>query len=63
MAKNLVIHPERCTACRACELACSMMIRTRQSFGVTPEQLTAGPVAWGRILRDNRLAGAAARLQ
>jgi hypothetical protein len=39
------------------------MIRTRQSFGVTPEQLTAGPVAWGRILRDNRLAGAAARLQ
>ena len=24
MAKVLVIHPERCTACRACELACSM---------------------------------------
>jgi anaerobic carbon-monoxide dehydrogenase iron sulfur subunit len=24
MPKTLVIHPERCTACRACELACSM---------------------------------------
>ena len=24
MAKTLVSHPERCTACRACELACSM---------------------------------------
>ncbi len=24
MAKTLVIHPERCTACRACELACSL---------------------------------------
>jgi hypothetical protein len=32
-------------------------IRTRQSFTVTPEQLTAGPVTWGRVLRDNRLAG------
>jgi NAD(P)H-nitrite reductase large subunit len=33
-------------------------IRTRQSFTVSPEQLIAGPIAWGRILRDNRLAGA-----
>jgi NAD(P)H-nitrite reductase large subunit len=33
-------------------------IRTRQAFTVRPEQLTAGPVSWGRILRDNRLAGA-----
>ena len=24
MAKVLAIHPDRCTACRACELACSM---------------------------------------
>jgi nitrite reductase (NADH) large subunit len=32
-------------------------IRTRQSFTVGPDQLTAGPVVWGRILRDNRLAG------
>jgi NAD(P)H-nitrite reductase large subunit len=32
-------------------------IRTGQSFTVTPEQLTAGPVSWGRVLRDNRLAG------
>jgi anaerobic carbon-monoxide dehydrogenase iron sulfur subunit len=24
MAKNLIVHTERCTACRACELACSM---------------------------------------
>ena len=27
MAETLVIHPERCTACRACELACSMKHR------------------------------------
>ena len=33
-------------------------IRTRQSFTVTPTQLLAGPVTWGRVLRDNRLAGA-----
>jgi NAD(P)H-nitrite reductase large subunit len=32
-------------------------IRTRQSFRMTPDQLVAGPVRWGRILRDNRLAG------
>jgi Fe-S-cluster-containing hydrogenase component 2 len=24
MARTLVIHPDRCTACRACELACSL---------------------------------------
>jgi len=36
-------------------------IRTRQSFTVTPEQLMAGPISWGRILRDNRLAGASGR--
>lgn len=35
-------------------------IRSRQSFTVTPEQLQAGPISWGRILRDNRLAGRAA---
>ncbi len=35
-------------------------IRSRQSFTVTPAQLMAGPISWGRILRDNRLAGAAA---
>jgi nitrite reductase (NADH) large subunit len=35
-------------------------IRARQSFGVSPEQLAAGTVSWGRILRDNRLAGRAA---
>jgi NAD(P)H-nitrite reductase large subunit len=38
-------------------------IRTRQSFSVTPDQLAAGPVPWGRILRDNRFAGVGARLQ
>jgi len=32
-------------------------IRTRQSFSVAPEQLVSGPISWGRILRDNRLAG------
>jgi NAD(P)H-nitrite reductase large subunit len=35
-------------------------IRTGQSFTVTPEQLTAGTISWGRVLRDNRLAGRAA---
>lgn len=105
MAETLVIHPERCTACRACELACSMkhrgefnpsrsriqvnvfledalciptactqcdvgpgvnaeagilhnLIRTRHAFTVRPDQLVAGAITWGRILRDNRLAGA-----
>lgn len=33
-------------------------IRTGQSFALTPEQLVARPVSWGRILRDNRRAGA-----
>jgi NAD(P)H-nitrite reductase large subunit len=37
------------------------LIRTGQSFMLTPEQLTAGPVSWGRILRDNRLAGGVSR--
>ena len=32
-------------------------IRTRQSFTVTPDQLTKGSISWGRVLRDNRLAG------
>jgi len=32
-------------------------IRTRQSFNFTPDMLIAGPVSWGRILHDNRLAG------
>ena len=36
-------------------------IRSRQSFTATQPQLTAGPISWGRILRDNRLAGAAVR--
>jgi NAD(P)H-nitrite reductase large subunit len=33
-------------------------IRTRQSFTVTAAQLMARPISWGRILHDNRLAGA-----
>lgn len=33
------------------------LIRTRQAFSLTPEQIAAGPLTWGRILRDNRLAG------
>jgi NAD(P)H-nitrite reductase large subunit len=32
-------------------------IRTRRSFTVTPDQLVAGPISWGRVLRDNRRAG------
>jgi NAD(P)H-nitrite reductase large subunit len=32
-------------------------IRTRQSFTVTPDQLVAGPISWGRVLRDNRRGG------
>jgi NAD(P)H-nitrite reductase large subunit len=36
-------------------------IRTRQSFTVTPGQLVAGPISWGRILRDNKFAGAISR--
>lgn len=32
-------------------------IRTRQAFAVTPEHVVAGPVSWGRILHDNRMAG------
>jgi NAD(P)H-nitrite reductase large subunit len=32
-------------------------IRTGQAFTVTAEQLIAGTVSWGRVLRDNRLAG------
>jgi nitrite reductase (NADH) large subunit len=32
-------------------------IRTGQSFTITPELLVVGPISWGRILRDNRLAG------
>jgi len=47
MAKTLVIHPERCTACRACELARSM----EHHGEFNPSRC--------RILRDNRLAGAA----
>jgi Fe-S-cluster-containing dehydrogenase component len=75
MAKTLVIHPERCTACRAWELACSMkhhgafnpsrsrIIRTRHAFTVRPDQPVAGAITWGRILRDNRLAGAVGQPQ
>lgn len=36
-------------------------IRTRQSFTVTQDQLTAGPISWGRVLRDNKWAGAIGR--
>ena len=36
-------------------------IQTRQSLTVTPEQLRAGPVSWGRVLRDNRMAGGVGR--
>ena len=38
-------------------------IRTRHAFTVHPDQLVAGAVSWGRILRDNRLAGAVGRPQ
>lgn len=34
-------------------------IRSRQSFTLTPEQLQVGPISWGRVLRDNQLAGRA----
>jgi NAD(P)H-nitrite reductase large subunit len=36
-------------------------IRSRQAFTVTQDQLVAGPIYWGRVLRDNRLAGATGR--
>ncbi len=36
-------------------------IRTRQAFTVTRDQLEAGPISWGRVLRDNRLAGSTGR--
>ena len=36
-------------------------IRSRQAFTVTQDQLAAGPIYWGRVLRDNRLAGATGR--
>jgi NAD(P)H-nitrite reductase large subunit len=36
-------------------------IRTRQSFTVTQDQLVAGPIFWGRVLRDNQLAGGVSR--
>jgi NAD(P)H-nitrite reductase large subunit len=36
-------------------------IRGRQSFTVTQDQLVASPISWGRVLRDNRLAGATGR--
>ncbi len=36
-------------------------IRTRQSFTLTRDQLVAGPISWGRVLRDNRLAGSTGR--
>ncbi len=36
-------------------------IRSRQAFTVTQDQLAAGPISWGRILRDNQLAGSTGR--
>jgi hypothetical protein len=36
-------------------------IRTRQSFTVTQDQLVSGPISWGRVLRDNKFAGASGR--
>jgi len=36
-------------------------IRSRQSFTVTQDQLVAGPIFWGRVLRDNMFAGATGR--
>jgi NAD(P)H-nitrite reductase large subunit len=36
-------------------------IRARQSFTVTPDQLVAGPISWGRVLRDNRFVGGVSR--
>jgi NAD(P)H-nitrite reductase large subunit len=35
-------------------------IRTGQSFTVTPEELAARPISWGRILHENRRTGAIA---
>jgi NAD(P)H-nitrite reductase large subunit len=35
-------------------------IRTRQAFTVTTEALVARPISWGRILLENRRAGAVA---
>jgi len=70
MAKTPVIHPERCTACRACELACSRRhhwgfhpSRSRHAVTVRPDQFVAGAVTWGRILRDNRSGGAVGHAQ
>ena len=39
------------------------IIRTRHAFTVRPDQLVAGAITWGRILRDNRLAGAVGQPQ
>ncbi|MBI2562954.1 MAG: hypothetical protein HYW08_11330, partial [candidate division NC10 bacterium] len=36
-------------------------IRSRQAFTVTQDQLVAGPISWGRVLRDNKFAGAISR--
>ncbi len=36
-------------------------IRTRQAFTVTQAQLVAGPISWGRVLRDNKFAGGVRR--
>jgi NAD(P)H-nitrite reductase large subunit len=33
------------------------VIRSRQAFTIPPDRLAAGPVKWGEVLRDNRLAG------
>ena len=70
MAKTPVIHPEQCTACRACELACSRRhhwefhpSRSRHAVTVRPDQFVAGAVTWGRILRDNRSGGAVGHAQ
>lgn len=37
--------------------------RTRHAFTVRPDQLAAGVIAWGRVLRDTRLAGTVGHLQ
>ena len=36
-------------------------IRSQQAFTVTQAQLTAGPISWGRVLRDNKFAGGVSR--
>lgn len=49
--KVLVVHPERCTACRLCELACTFHhdgefhpLRARLTVGIFPEENVYVPI-------------------